>query len=149
MEFLILNFKFLITKGRPKWIAVAVAVLWRGSRSTQPDMLVAFIQGEFNRKCESVMLLGNIKWACFDKMDREVEAFGLVVMEFEVNWRMIIQRAMRALAIVEGFNVIEDVGARLSAGEEVTAVNEFEFEGAPEAFHGGIVVAVAFATHGG
>src|ERR1035437_4805941 len=62
---------------------------------------------------------------------------------------MVTQRAMGALAIVEAFDVIEDLAARLGAGGEVAAVNEFQFEGAPEAFHGGVVVAVAFAAHGG
>ena len=34
-------------------------------------------------------------------------------------------------------------------GWVVLAVDEFEFEGAPEAFHGGVVIAVALAAHGG
>ena len=56
---------------------------------------------------------------------------------------------MGALAIVEAFNVIKDLSARLGAGSEIVAVNEFQFEGAPEAFHGGVVITVAFATHRG
>ena len=56
---------------------------------------------------------------------------------------------MGALAIVEDFDVIEDLGAGLIAGGELLSVNGFYFEGAPEAFHGGVVVAVGFAAHGG
>ena len=52
---------------------------------------------------------------------------------------------MEALAVVAGFDVIEDGGAGLGVGGEVTAVDQFQFEGAPEACHGGIVVAVAVA----
>ena len=62
---------------------------------------------------------------------------------------MVIQGAVSALAIVEGFDVIEDLGASLAAGVEVAAIDQFEFESAPEAFHGGVVVAVAFAAHRG
>src|SRR6187431_2850186 len=56
---------------------------------------------------------------------------------------------MDALAIVEGFNVVKDQEASFTASVELVAVNQFEFEGAPEAFHKGIVVTVAFAAHGG
>ena len=56
---------------------------------------------------------------------------------------------MGALAIVEAFDVIKDFAARLCASGEVAAVNEFQFKGAPEAFHGGVVIAVAVTTHGG
>src|SRR5664279_3138837 len=56
---------------------------------------------------------------------------------------------MGALAIVEAFDVVKDLALGLGAGVEAAAINQLEFEGAPEAFDGSIVVAVAFATHGG
>ena len=56
---------------------------------------------------------------------------------------------MSALAIVKAFDVIKDLAAGLGTGGEVAPVNQFELEGAPEAFHGGVVVAVTFAAHGG
>ena len=56
---------------------------------------------------------------------------------------------MKAFAIIERLDVVEDGDASLVMAGEVTPVNEFQFEGAPEAFHGGIVVTVAPATHGG
>ena len=56
---------------------------------------------------------------------------------------------MSAVAIVKGFDVIEDFGTSLAAGSEVAAIDQFEFKGAPEAFHGGVVVAIGFAAHGG
>ena len=62
---------------------------------------------------------------------------------------MVIQGAVSAVAIVERFDVIEDLGAGLLMGEKGSAVNQFQFESAPEAFDGGIVVAIGFATHGG
>ena len=55
---------------------------------------------------------------------------------------------MGALAVVKAFDVIEDFGARLVVADKVSAIDKVEFEGAPEAFHGGVVVAVAFAAHG-
>jgi hypothetical protein len=42
----------------------------------------------------------------------------------------------------------DDAGAGLEVADKVSAIDEVEFEGAPEAFHGGVVVAVAFAAHG-
>src|SRR3954465_4859321 len=62
---------------------------------------------------------------------------------------MITQRAMSALAVVEGFGVIEDLRSSLGAGAEGAAIDQLQFEGAPEAFHGGVVIAVASAAHGG
>ena len=47
----------------------------------------------------------------------------------------------------ETFDEIEDLGAGLGVGDKACAINQFQFEGAPEAFHGGIVLAVALATH--
>src|SRR5271169_4628413 len=55
---------------------------------------------------------------------------------------MIVQRAMGALAIVERFDVVEDLGSGLGESVKATAIDQFQFEGGPEAFHGGIVIAV-------
>ena len=56
---------------------------------------------------------------------------------------------MGALAIVECFAVIEELAACLAGAGKDAPVNQFEFERAPAAFPGGMVIAVAFATHGG
>ena len=56
---------------------------------------------------------------------------------------------MRSLAIVKAFDVIEDFPACLLARDKGTAIDQVEFKAAPEAFHGGIIVAVALAAHGG
>ena len=56
---------------------------------------------------------------------------------------------MEALGIIEAFDVIEDGGACLVVVGELATIDQFPFEGAPEAFHGGIVVTVALAAHGG
>ena len=55
---------------------------------------------------------------------------------------------MSALAIVKAFDVIKDLAAGLRPGDEVAPVNQFGFERAPEAIHGGVVVSVAFAARG-
>ena len=54
---------------------------------------------------------------------------------------------MEPLAVVEGFDVIEDRARRLGAAGEGASVHEFFFERAPEALHRGVVVAVASAAH--
>ena len=61
---------------------------------------------------------------------------------------MIVQRAMSALAIVERFDVVEDLGSSLGATVKATAIDQLQFEGGPEAFHGGVVIAVGAAAHG-
>ena len=55
---------------------------------------------------------------------------------------------MQSGAVIEGFDVIEDGGASFGEGGEAVMVDQFVFEGAPEGFDKGVVVAVAFATHG-
>ena len=56
---------------------------------------------------------------------------------------------MPALAVIESFNKIKDGQAGFGPAGKGAPVDEFLFEGAPEAFHGGIIVAVAFSAHGG
>ena len=55
---------------------------------------------------------------------------------------------MEALAVVKDLNELEDGLAGLGVGFEVSAVDQFVFEGAPERLHRGVVVAVAFPAHG-
>ena len=62
---------------------------------------------------------------------------------------MIVKRTVQASAVIEYFYEIEDGLACFVPGFELAAVDQFLFEGAPERFHGGVVVAVAFAAHGG
>ena len=56
---------------------------------------------------------------------------------------------MAALAVVEDFDEVEDLEFGVSVAGEPAAVDQFQFEGTPEAFHCGVVVAVAPAAHGG
>ena len=53
---------------------------------------------------------------------------------------------MESLAVIEGFDVIEDGGASCGVGSEALMINQFVFECAPKGFNEGIVVTVAFAT---
>ena len=62
---------------------------------------------------------------------------------------MVIQRAVSALAIIECFDVIEDLCASLGVRVKATAIDQLQFEGGPEAFHSGVVIAVAPEAHGG
>ena len=54
---------------------------------------------------------------------------------------------MQSGPVIEGFDVIEDSGARLGQCGEAMMVNEFVFEAAPKRFNEGIVVAVALTSH--
>src|SRR5690242_5318748 len=56
---------------------------------------------------------------------------------------------MGALAIVECFDVSEDLALGPGAGAERTAIDQLELESAPEAFDGSLVVTVAFTAHRG
>ena len=73
----------------------------------------------------------------------------LVVFGFEESWWDAAECGVAALAVVEDFDEVEECGLGLSACGEGGPVDQLEFEGAPEAFHGGVVVAVAPTTHGG
>ena len=55
---------------------------------------------------------------------------------------------MESSAVVEGFDVIEDGRASLGERSEAMMIDQFVFEAAKEAFDKGIVVAIAFSTHG-
>lgn len=56
---------------------------------------------------------------------------------------------MGALAVVEAFDVIEKLEAGLVSRFKPCAIDQFQFEAAPEAFHGRVVIAIGFPTHGG
>ena len=52
-------------------------------------------------------------------------------------------------SVIEALGVIEDGGDRFAAGDSGATIDQFLFERAPERFHGGVVGAIALATHGG
>ena len=54
---------------------------------------------------------------------------------------------MQSGAVVKGFDVIEDSGARLGQCGEAVVVNQLVFEAAPKRFDEGVVVTVALASH--
>src|ERR1041385_4089498 len=70
-------------------------------------------------------------------------------MLFELHRRLVIEGAMEADWVVKVFDVVADGDAGLGQIAEGAGVDEFGFEGAPEGFHGGIVIAVAAGTHTG
>ena len=59
------------------------------------------------------------------------------------------EKECHVLGIVKAFDEIEDFSPGLVVGKEVPTIDQFEFEGAPKGFHGGIVVTITLAAHGG
>src|SRR5664279_2991288 len=72
---------------------------------------------------------------------------GLVDLVFEVHRGFEAEGAVEPRAVVKDFDPLEDGGAGLLPRGELTAIHEFAFEAAPEAFHGGVVIAVAASAH--
>jgi hypothetical protein len=68
---------------------------------------------------------------------------------FKMVWALVVKTGVESCAVVEGFDVIKDGGTSLGKGGEAVVVNYFVFETAPEGLNEGIVVAIAFAAHGG
>ena len=62
-------------------------------------------------------------------------------------WGAVADAGVAALAVVEDLNVLEESRPCLLACLEPRPVNHFGLEGAEEAFHRGVVPAVAFAAH--
>lgn len=75
------------------------------------------------------------------KNGQEKGRIWLKIIGFEICWGLVIESTVEALAVVEGFAVIKEGASRLAMGGEDLSIDQFEFEGAPEAFHGGIIVA--------
>ena len=68
---------------------------------------------------------------------------------FEVERALIVERAMKAHAVIKALDEGKDGSGGCGAGEKDAAIDEFVFKRAPERFHGGVIVAVAAAAHGG
>ena len=73
---------------------------------------------------------------------------SLVQFGFKIDRALVVKTGVESGAVVEGFDVIEDGGAGLGAGSEAMMVDQFVFESAKEGLDEGVIVAVAFATHG-
>ena len=54
---------------------------------------------------------------------------------------------MKADRIVEGFDIVKESELGLRASGEDAAVCALDFKRAPEAFHGGVVIAIGLAAH--
>ena len=55
---------------------------------------------------------------------------------------------MKSGAVIEGFDVVEDGSTSLGEGGEAVMIDQFVFKTAKKALDKGIVVAIAFSTHG-
>jgi len=73
----------------------------------------------------------------------------LVQVGFKVHRGMIAEGAVEPLAVVKHFDPFKDGGPGFGPRGELTAMHQFAFEAAPEAFHRRIVVAVAGPAHAG
>ena len=80
---------------------------------------------------------------------RIFDGYSWLVDPFVFHRRAIAQSAVEPFWVIEGFDVIEDGQLGLVVSLELLAMERFGFEGAPERFHVGVVVTVAFATHTG
>ena len=69
-------------------------------------------------------------------------------MGFKIGWALVVKTGVESGAVVEGLDVIEDGGTSFGESGEAVVVNQFVFEAAKEAFDKGVIVAVAFASHG-
>jgi hypothetical protein len=71
----------------------------------------------------------------------------LVEFGFKVHGGMESECAVEPHADVKGFDPFKNCRPRGSAGGEMPPVNEFASQGAPKAFHGGVVITVAPSAH--
>ena len=61
---------------------------------------------------------------------------------------MVGKAGVESGAVIEGLDVVENSSACFSEGSEAAMIDQLVFEAAPEGFDEGVIVAVAFATHG-
>ena len=75
----------------------------------------------------------------------------LVELRFKVHRGFETEGAVesRLVGIVKDFDPLEDGRVRLGARGKSKTMNQFPFQSAPEAFHHGVVIAVAAAAHAG
>ena len=78
-----------------------------------------------------------------------MDGYSWLVIPFVIHRGEITQSAVESFWVIEGFDVIEDGQLSLLVSLEVLVMEPFGFEGAPERFHGGVVVTVASAAHAG
>jgi len=72
---------------------------------------------------------------------------GLVELLFKVHRTLEAEGAVEPLPVVKHFDPFKDHRARLGALGKDAAMDQFPFQGAPEAFQRSIVAAVAAAAH--
>src|SRR5450432_1489203 len=79
---------------------------------------------------------------------RTVGMGNLVQFGFKVDGAEIVKTGVESGAVIEGLDVVEDGGASVGAGGKAVVIDQFVFEAAPKGFDKGVIVAVAWATHG-
>ena len=71
----------------------------------------------------------------------------LVELRFKVHRGLIAEGTVEPLPVVKDPDPFEDRRAGLGARGKLTPMHQFAFQTAPEAFHHGVVIAVALAAH--
>jgi hypothetical protein len=73
---------------------------------------------------------------------------GFIELLVKCSRREIGKTCLLALPVIKDLDIFSDGLSGLSACGEALVMQEFVFERASEAFHWGVVVAVALAAHG-
>src|SRR5688572_14456067 len=91
------------------------------------------------------------RWSDPEEADRiclTLQCWGGQLFLFIVGRAHVVDGGVESFAVVEDFNVFKELGLGVgTVGEAMALEVQFAFEGAPEAFHGGVVVAAARSTH--
>ena len=73
----------------------------------------------------------------------------LVELRFEVRRGLVTEGAVEPLAVLKDSDPLQNGGAGRGPRGTFKTMNPFAFQGAPETFHQGVVIAVAPAAHAG
>lgn len=85
-------------------------------------------------------------WASPKKVDKELSQ-GFEILSLEIFWEKVPQRRVTTNTIIKLFNVKEDIEFGLLVTFIILEMDLLNLQGAEEAFHGSIVVAIACPAH--
>lgn len=85
-------------------------------------------------------------WAFLKKVETQLRQ-AFVIFPFEFFWGQIPQRGMTTGAIIEAFNIGEDIGFGFLTGLKILKMHMLIFQGAEETLHRRIIVAVPGPAH--
>src|SRR3990172_3630791 len=85
-------------------------------------------------------------WGLPNKVDTELRQV-VIVAPLELIWGKIPQGRVATCAVVEAFDVSEDVGLGFNPGMVILKVDLLTFQGAEETLHRGVVITITCVTH--